>query len=471
MSSQADSSGLRTKDCLGAETVMAFRGRRLDVDAEERVDTHLATCKRCRRMLAEVAAMSEVSETFAASTAPSRARAELPSKLARVRARAHIGSLLCGRWRIDALLAAGGTCHVFAATHRNGRSVAVKMMRPELATDPAHVRRFLSEGYAANRIGHPGTVAILDDDITKDGAPFLVMERLEGESVGTRLRREKRLPLPDALAIGDAALDVLGCAHANGIVHRDVKPDNLFACTDGTIKVLDFGLARIREAGKDNDGATTAGIQMGTVGFIAPEQARGLVAEVGPWSDVWSVGATLYTLLTGVTLHYAATTTESFFLAMTKPVRPMRELAPTVPPKLAAVLDRSLEFDKTKRFADARAMRTALHKLRPFEAFDAIAEARGEKVSMQRRWFGLGAAGAMTAIAALVFVGSEEAPPSSRDRRRPESLHATRRHEPRSTTAPASAPSPASALVPSTKLPTSIDARDPSMRDPFAMRK
>lgn len=132
------------------------------------------------------------------------------------------------------------------------------MLRPELAANPDVVERFLREGYVANRIGHPGTVAILDDDRAQDGAPFLVMDLLEGETFGERLDREGRIAVRDVLEISDRVLDVLIVAHAQGIVHRELKPDNLFITKDGTLKVLDFGIARILEMRTNGDAGTQA---------------------------------------------------------------------------------------------------------------------------------------------------------------------------------------------------------------------
>jgi eukaryotic-like serine/threonine-protein kinase len=220
---------------------------------------------------------------------------------------------------------------VYAATHRNGRRAAVKVLRPELAVEPVFVERFLREGYLVNKIQHPGAVAILDDDTTPDGAPFLVLELLLGRTLRERVTTTGPLDVDDALHIGVEVLDVLAAAHDHGIVHRDLKPENLFETTEGTIKVLDFGIARLRE--RAHGGLETlTGTTMGTVGYMPPEQARGQSTEIDARSDLWAVGATLYTLLTGRVLHEAPGTNEGLLEAMTTPVPPMRELAPSLPP-------------------------------------------------------------------------------------------------------------------------------------------
>jgi serine/threonine-protein kinase len=271
--------------------------------------------------------------------------------------------VLSGRWRIDRLIDTGGMAQVYAATHRNGRPVAVKVLRPELAVLPELVERFLREGYVANKVQHPGAVAVLDDDIAPDGAPFLVMELLTGRTLRQRLSASGPLPIGDALAVVEAVLSVLASAHARGIVHRDIKPENLFETSDGTIKVLDFGIARLRErfaSGPD----TQSGSAMGTLGYMAPEQARGESGEIDGRADIWAVGATLYTLLTDRVLHEAPTVNAGLLLAMTVPVAPMHELAPELPVAVQAVLDRALAFDKKQRFDDCDAMAAAIRSAR-----------------------------------------------------------------------------------------------------------
>src|SRR5262249_15491612 len=158
---------------------------------------------------------------------------------------------------------------------------------------PAAVERFLREGYVANKVKHPGVVAVLDEDRAEDGVPFLVMELLEGETWAQRLVREARVPWTDAFHIADGMLDALVAAHAAGIVHRDLKPENVFLTREGAVKLLDFGIARLDELHPSRVG-TEIGITMGTPGFMPPEQARGRWDEVDARSDLWAVGATVF---------------------------------------------------------------------------------------------------------------------------------------------------------------------------------
>jgi len=161
---------------------------------------------------------------------------------------------------------------------RNGSRSALKILHTEFARDPGIRERFLREGYVANRIDHPGRVAILDDDVTEQDEPFLVMELLEGETVQQLWKRKnRRLPPVEALWIASEVLDTLTSFHAEGIVHRDLKPANIFVTKDNVVKLLDFGVARMRDGGGDK---TRAGTALGTPSFMAPEQAMGLTDGV-----------------------------------------------------------------------------------------------------------------------------------------------------------------------------------------------
>ncbi len=287
------------------------------------------------------------------------------------------GTVLDGKWRLAGLLGTGGMGAVYHATHvRNGLAVAIKVLHPELGKDPQLRERFLHEGYAANQVAHPGTVRVLDDGQTADGHVYLVMELLVGETVEELAkRRGGRLPFGEVLPILDAALDTLAAAHAAGTVHRDIKPENLFLTSEGTLKVLDFGLARVREA-TSHARLTVTGVPMGTPAFMPAEQAMARWEEVTARSDVYSVAASVWYLLTGRLVHEGRTVPELLVAVSTRNAQPIRSLCPELPAGIASVIDRALCLDPMMRWADAREMLTALRAVRTTASGVALVAAR-----------------------------------------------------------------------------------------------
>jgi len=278
--------------------------------------------------------------------------------------RARIGTVLRGKWRLDALIGVGGSAAVYAASHRNnGARAAVKILHAELGRRVDLVSRFIKEGYFANRIAHRCTVAVLDDDRAEDGAVYMVMELLEGESLERWVEGPERLSFLEVIRVADEVLDLLAAAHAAGVIHRDIKPGNIFLTRQGGVKVLDFGIARFAEA-PAGPMSTQLGTQIGTPTFMPPEQARGRWNLVDGRSDVFGVGATLFALLTGKKPREAETGNEELLLAMTTPVRPVAELQPEIPFVLADVVDRALAFEMSARWPDARSMQAALRVAR-----------------------------------------------------------------------------------------------------------
>ncbi|HZU83688.1 MAG TPA: protein kinase [Polyangiaceae bacterium] len=280
------------------------------------------------------------------------------------RAEARVGSVLRGKYRIDGVLGIGGMAVVYAATHRNTKRFAVKVLHPELSLSSDIRTRFLREGYAANSVGHPGTVSVLDDDVAEDGAAFIVMELLEGASVEALWERSgRRLDVRAAVSVGDQLLDVLSAAHGKGVVHRDIKPGNLFVTQDGVVKVLDFGIARARDAaasGAASAQATGTGMLLGTPAFMAPEQALAQSSDIDARTDVWAAAATLFTLVSGQFVHPGDSAQQLLVRAATARARPLATVAPDVPRAVADVVDRGLAFDKAARWSSAGEMREAL---------------------------------------------------------------------------------------------------------------
>jgi serine/threonine protein kinase len=280
-----------------------------------------------------------------------------------IRARDRIGVVIHDKWKLDSLLGVGGMAAVYAATHRNGKRVAVKMLHAEFSHEDEVRTRFLREGYAANTIQHAGAVSVLDDDLAPDGSAFLVMELLEGETVERRWERsEHRMATTDVLFVADQLLDVLAAAHDKNVVHRDIKPENLFITQSGVLKVLDFGIAKVFERPHPRATATRAGMIMGTPAFMAPEQARGRWDEVDRRTDLWAVGATMFTLLAGRHVHVADSSQEQLILSATQPAPTLASVVADVPDDVLAIVDRALAFDRANRWPSARAMQTAVQQ-------------------------------------------------------------------------------------------------------------
>jgi eukaryotic-like serine/threonine-protein kinase len=278
-----------------------------------------------------------------------------------VRARGRVGQTLRGKWRLDVLLGVGGMAAVYAATHRNGGRMAVKILHPELSTSAEVRSRFTREGHAANAVGHEGAVKVVDDDVAEDGSLYLVTELLDGETLeDRRLRSDGRLAEDEVLSVADQLLDVLAAAHAKGIVHRDLKPENVFLTRAGQVKVLDFGIARLRELSTTSSTATQTGSAMGTPAYMSPEQARGLWDGVDARSDLWAVGATMFTLLSGRLVHEGRTPNETLLGAMTQPAPSLASLVPSVGAAVAHLVDRALAYEKAKRWPSATRMQEAV---------------------------------------------------------------------------------------------------------------
>ena len=215
-----------------------------------------------------------------------------------------IGQTL-GAYTIERELGRGGMGAVYLAVHAMlGRKAAVKLLRPELSRDPSTVQRFFTEARAASAIKHPSIVEIYDFGVAPDGAAYIVMELLDGESLATRLARLGRLPVATALVFARQIATALAAAHRAGIVHRDLKPDNAFLVADPEVaggervKLLDFGIAKL--TGDGGVAHTTTGAIMGTPHYMSPEQCEGSRA-VDHRADLYSLGCMLFQMITNAT--------------------------------------------------------------------------------------------------------------------------------------------------------------------------
>jgi serine/threonine protein kinase len=316
-----------------------------------------------------------------------------------------------GPYEIVAWLGAGGMGEVYRARDaRLGRDVAIKVIAATLAADSSRVHRFEQEARAAGQINHPNILAVHDAGI-HDGAPYIVSELLEGESLRTRLQAGA-VPPRKAIDYARQAAEGLAAAHAKGIVHRDVKPDNLFITKDGRIKILDFGIAKLTTAGDDRTRHTgfptdtAAGTVVGTVGYMSPEQVRG--EDVDARSDIFSVGTVLYEMLTGRPPFTRGTAADTMAAILKE--EPAEPLPADVPPALARIIARCLEKTREARFQSARDLAFGLDVLSGTHA-NAAPSATG---SAPRRWpTALGVAVVVVSLlAALASWLTRAAPPA-----------------------------------------------------------
>ncbi|HEY4119486.1 MAG TPA: protein kinase [Byssovorax sp.] len=265
-----------------------------------------------------------------------------------------VGTTLCNKWKLERLLGVGGMAAVYAAAHKIGRRDAIKILHPDVAKNAELRSRFELEAHVANRFRHPGAVEIRDVDATDDGCPFLVMELLEGESLADRAGKGV-VPVDDVLRWVDELLDVLTAAHAQNIVHRDIKLDNLFVTTEGQLKVLDFGIARVRDAGRAGFAKTAMGAQLGTATYMPPEQVQG--RDIDGRADLFAVGATMFRVLARRRIHEAKSEADMLVKMGTTPAPPLGSVAPFVPVSVQQIVDRALRFDRMDRYPDAATMR------------------------------------------------------------------------------------------------------------------
>ncbi len=258
-----------------------------------------------------------------------------------------VGTLLSGRYRLDARIGAGGMSMVFRAFDTVlERQVAIKLMHSEIATDADQLERFRREARAVAQLNHPHVVGVIDAGEDGQGGAFIVLEYVDGETLKDRIRRHGRLPISEAIAYAIEIARALGAAHAQGIVHRDVKPQNVLIDEEGSAKVTDFGIARTL----DQEGLTAVGRVLGTTDYVSPEQALG--HSVTGQSDLYSLGIVLFEMLTGE-VPFAG---ENQVVVAMKHVREalpdVQIRRPQVSSALAAIVDRATAKELDARYAD-----------------------------------------------------------------------------------------------------------------------
>jgi serine/threonine protein kinase len=308
------------------------------------------------------------------------------------------GSVL-GSYRILGEISTGGMGTVYRAEHvLLGRPAAVKLLRPDLTTSAALVQRFVNEAKAVTACKHPGIVEVYDFDYTPDGRAFFVMELLEGEPLARRLART-RLTEPEVAAFAHGIASALKAAHRVGVVHRDLKPDNVFLVPDpdggpDRTKVLDFGIAKLADPSRSSRGNTQTGTLIGTPLYMAPEQARAAGA-IDQRADLYSLGCIVYHMLVGRPPFVAEGGGEIIALQMFGQVEPPSQLAP-VTPEMEHLVLRLLEKEPADRFQNAGELVLALAALDP---------------RLARSWPGTAR---MSEVAAANASGAEQRPSDTR---------------------------------------------------------
>lgn len=270
-------------------------------------------------------------------------------------AKRRLGSVVGGKWTLEEVLGAGGVGAVYRARNASGEEAAIKMLHAELAHKSDVRERFLREGTLANKVGHEGALRVLDQGTTTDGAGYLVMELLEGETITQLLRKDGPIGTKELFGYLDQVLDVLAAAHAQGIIHRDLKPDNLFLTVSGRLKVLDFGLARRLDDIKGSF-KTKTGLALGTLPYMAPEQALGRRTEVDGRVDLFALGAMAFRVLARRKIHEADSEAELLMKMASTPAPPLAHHAPHLPQGVYQVVDMALAFSRDARYPDARTM-------------------------------------------------------------------------------------------------------------------
>ncbi len=271
------------------------------------------------------------------------------------------GVLLAGKYRVGARLGGGGMGEVYEAIQEGlGRRVAVKVMSGPMANDPQLLERFQREARAVAALGHPHIVSVTDFQDNPGEPPFLVMERLIGDSLGDLLEREPMIEPMRACRIAEQTLSALAAAHEANLVHRDVKPDNIFLCRSDTgaeiVKLLDFGVAKAME--EQQGKLTTTGAIVGTLHYMAPEQARG--EPIDTRADIYALGAVMYTMLAGQPPFPPSSPARLLTAVCTESPTPLSMLRPDLDGTLVAIIARAMAHDARNRYPSARAMMSAI---------------------------------------------------------------------------------------------------------------
>jgi predicted Ser/Thr protein kinase len=275
-----------------------------------------------------------------------------------------VGETIADRYELEELVGTGGMSSVFRARDRLlERNVALKILHEHYSDDAEYVDRFLREARAVAQLSHPHIVTVIDRG-EDDGRQYIVFEYVAGENLKELVRRAGRLPVKQAVELAIAVAEGLAFAHEQGLVHRDVKPQNVLLSEEGEVKVTDFGIARSVEV---DSGVTQTGTVVGTSSYISPEQAGG--GRVTPATDVYSLGVVIWELLAGDVPFPGDNFVTVALRHINEPAPSLLEARPDVPPRLALAVDRALAKDPDDRFPSMEAfeqeLRRSLEELDP----------------------------------------------------------------------------------------------------------
>jgi eukaryotic-like serine/threonine-protein kinase len=275
------------------------------------------------------------------------------------------GDLIADRFELEELVGTGGMSSVFRARDLQlDRRVAIKILHEHFASDPEYLERFRREARAVARLSHPNIVTVIDRG-NDGGQQYIVFEHVDGENLKELVVRSGRLPVRRALELALEVADGLAFAHGRGLVHRDVKPQNVLLSREGEVKVTDFGIARSLHV---EQGVTQTGTVLGTGEYLAPEQASG--KEISPATDVYSLGVVLWELLAGEVPFVGENFVAVALRHVNEPPPSLRERRPDVSPRLDAAVERALAKDPARRFPSMAAFAAELRA--------CLAEADGE---------------------------------------------------------------------------------------------
>jgi len=285
------------------------------------------------------------------------------------------GALICGKWKVERVVRVTEQLASYEAKDPSGARVYVKVIHPYKADDAPLVARLKREAYVANRIKHPSMVRVLGDGVTDEGSVAIALELVEGETLEElRTKRGGLLPPEEVAKLGLALCDALQAAHDERVIHRDVRPDSFMMTKKGEVRVPEFAAARVMGEEVEARERTAAGTTLGSPAFMAPEQARGQRDRVDARSDVFGLGATLYTLVSGKTVHPADNPLAALLAASRERAKPVRTVMRTpIPDYLADAIDKALKFEPVDRFPTMRAFKKALEAGAPKPAAAPIA--------------------------------------------------------------------------------------------------